>query len=184
LSSYLVLLRGINVGGKNILPMAGLREFLEGLGYSNVSTYIVSGNAILTSDESAGEIQGRLEKKLHEAFTFDSDQIKVLVLTLDQLRAVVNNKPGRFGDEPEKYHSDAVFLMGISAAEAMRAFSPKEGVDTVWPGEGVIYSQRLSARRTQSRLNTVMSSPAYKAMTIRNWSTTTKLLELLEAQPK
>jgi uncharacterized protein (DUF1697 family) len=68
----------------------------------------------------------------------------------------------------------------MDAAEAMAAFSPKEGVDTVWPGDGVIYSQRLSAKRTQSRLNRVMASPAYKSMTIRNWNTTTKLLELVE----
>ena len=68
----------------------------------------------------------------------------------------------------------------VRLLQAVPAFSPKEGVDTVWPGAGVIYSQRLSAKRTQSRLNRVMSSPAYKSMTIRNWNTTTKLLELLE----
>ena len=43
----------------------------------------------------------------------------------------------------------------------------------------MIYSQRLSALRTKSRLNRVMATPAYKSMTIRNWNTTTKLLELL-----
>jgi uncharacterized protein (DUF1697 family) len=68
--------------------------------------------------------------------------------------------------------------MGISATDAMAAFDPREGVDRVWPGDGVIYSQRLSAERTKSRLSKVASSPFYKSMTIRNWATTTKLAEL------
>jgi len=46
--------------------------------------------------------------------------------------------------------------MGIDAHEAMAVFSPRDGVDTVWPGTGVIYSQRLSARRTESRLNRIV----------------------------
>lgn len=70
--------------------------------------------------------------------------------------------------------------MGIGSARVMSAFSPREGVDVVWRGKGVIYSQRLSAQRTKSRLNKIMISPFYKSMTIRNWSTTTKLLELME----
>ena len=71
--------------------------------------------------------------------------------------------------------------MGIDAQTAMRAFDPRPGVDRVWPGDGVIYSQRLSAERTRSRLNKVMSSPSYKSMTIRNWATTMALLKLLES---
>ena len=184
MNNYVVLLRGINVGGKNKLPMAELRQFLEALGYSNASTFIASGNVLLASDKSPAQIKKEIEARLPGAFKLDSDLIAVLVLTTDELRAVVKKKPAGFGDQPAKYHSDAIFLMGIDAAEAIQAFSPKEGVDTVWPGAGVIYSQRLSAKRTQSRLNRVMSTPAYKSMTIRNWNTTTKLLELLEAHPK
>ena len=184
MSSYVVLLRGINVGGKNKLPMAELRQFLEALGYSNVSTFIASGNVLLGSDKRPAQIKSEIEAKLPGAFKLDSELIAVLVLTADELRTVVNKKPAGFGDQPAKYHSDAIFLMGIDAAEAIQAFSPKVGVDTVWPADGVIYSQRLSAKRTQSRLNRVMASPAYKSMTIRNWNTTTKLLELLEAHPK
>ena len=70
--------------------------------------------------------------------------------------------------------------MGISATEAMAAFDPREGVDRVWPGKGVIYSQRLSAQRTKSRLGKIAASPMYKSMTIRSWATTTKLAELVK----
>jgi len=179
-TSYVVLLRGINVGGKNKVPMADLRRLLEDLGYSDVSTYIASGNVLLRSDRPADEIKGRIEKALPKAFRLDSDLVAVLVLTHAQLQAVIDGKPKGFGEQPGKFHSDAIFLMGIEAAEAMQAFDPREGVDKVWPGDGVIYSQRLSAERTKSRLNKVMGSKAYKSMTIRNWATTTALLDLLE----
>ena len=179
MTSYLVLLRGINVGGKNKVPMARLRQLLEELGYSNVSTYIASGNVLLRSDRRAAEIKAEIEEALPRTFRLDSELIAVLVLSHRQLQAVIDRKPKGFGEQPELYLSDAIFLMGIGAAEAMKAFDPRPGVDAVWPGDGVIYSQRLGAERTKSRLNKVMGSKAYKSMTIRNWTTTTTLLNLL-----
>jgi uncharacterized protein (DUF1697 family) len=70
--------------------------------------------------------------------------------------------------------------MEITIDEAMKVFKPKEGVDTIWEGDMVIYSQRLSAKRTQSRLSKIVGTPVYKSMTIRNWNTTTKLLQMIE----
>jgi uncharacterized protein (DUF1697 family) len=173
-------MRGINVGGKNKLPMAGLRKCLEDLGFSNVSTYIASGNAILESDKHAGEIKDEIESALIKSFKLDSELIKVLVLSPKQLQAVIEKKPEGFGDQPDTYHSDAIFLMDIDAAQAMAVFSPREGVDKVWPGHGVIYSQRNSALRTKSRLNKIMMSPLYKSMTIRNWNTTITLYDMVK----
>jgi uncharacterized protein (DUF1697 family) len=179
MQTYLLLLRGINVGGKNKVPMSRLRQLLEELGYSGVSTYIASGNVILRSDKSPREIKAQIEAALPGTFHLDSELITVLVLTRKQLEAVIDNKPEGFGERPEKFHSDAVFLMGIDSAEAFRVFDPREGVDSVWLGDGVIYSQRLSALRTKSRLSKIMGTPAYKSMTIRSWSTTTTLLDVL-----
>lgn len=177
---YAVLIRGINVGGKNIVSMAALKKCLEKLGFSDVTTYIQSGNVILKSDKTAAQIQDMIEKALPKNFKLDSDLIKVLVLNHNQIETVIKKRPKGFGGKPDTYHSDVIFLMGIDVKKTMAVFSPKEGVDTVWPGVGVIYSQRLSAERTKSRLNKIMSSPAYKSMTIRNWNTTMKLLELME----
>jgi uncharacterized protein (DUF1697 family) len=177
---YVVLLRGINVGGKNKIPMAILKKCVEELGFSNVSTFIASGNVILESNKPVDEIKAQLEKALPESFKLDDELIKVLVLTRNQLQSVIDNKPEGFGEQPEKYHSDAIFLIGIDSAWAMPLFNPREGVDKVWPGDGVIYSQRLSSQRTKSRLSKIMATPAYKSMTIRNWSTTTKLLGILK----
>jgi uncharacterized protein (DUF1697 family) len=180
MNTYVLLIRGINVGGKNKVPMAGLREHLNNLGYSYVTTYIASGNVILKSTKSAREIKAHIEATLPKVFTLDSELIKVLVLSHDQLRSIINNKPKGFGEQPSIYHSDAIFLIDVTANQAMRVFEPREGVDAVWLGDGVIYSQRLSAQRTKSRLNKIIGTPAYKSMTIRNWNTTITLLKMLE----
>lgn len=179
MTTYLILFRGINVGGKNKIAMSGLRQFLDELGFANVATYIQSGNAIVQSKLGAKSVAKKIEKALPEAFKLDTSLIRVAVLSLADFEAMIEKRPKGFGGQPTKYHSDAIFLMDLDTAEAMTAFSPKEGVDTVWPGDGVIYSQRLSAQRTKSRLGKAMSSPHYKSMTIRSWRTTMKLLDLL-----
>ena len=97
-NTYVVLIRGINVGGKNKVPMAGLKECLEQLGFSNISTYIASGNVILESDKTADEIRSRIEGALPESFKLDDELIRVLVLTRDQLQVIIENKPEGFGE--------------------------------------------------------------------------------------
>jgi len=160
--------------------MSDLKKCLEDLGFSNVSTYIASGNVILRSDKRVEEVKAQIEGALPERFKLDNELIKVLVLTRDQFQTIIEDKPEGFGEQPETYHSDAIFLMGIHSAQAMPVFDPREGVDKVWPGEGVIYSQRLSSQRTKSRLSKIIGTPAYQSMTIRSWNTTTKLLKMLE----
>jgi uncharacterized protein (DUF1697 family) len=179
---YVALLRGINVGGRNSVPMARLRAVLAELGFSGVATYIASGNVILESEWTANETARLIEDALPREFALDGERIRVLVLSQEQLQGVVDNRPGGFGSQPDVYHSDVIFLLDIDAADAMKAFDPREGVDAVWPGDGVIYSQRLSEQRTRSRLNRIMGTPAYRSMTIRNWRTTTTLLEMLQAR--
>jgi uncharacterized protein (DUF1697 family) len=179
-TTYLALLRGINVGGKNKVPMAKLKALLEEIGLEDVSTYIASGNALFRSKLAASTIARKIEEKLTATFKLDDEMVKVLVLSHAQLKAIVDKRPKGFGDKPDTYHSDAVFLMDIDRDEAFGLFKPRDGVDQAWPGEGVVYSQRLSAERTKSRLSKIMESPLYKSMTIRSWQTTQKLLELLE----
>jgi uncharacterized protein (DUF1697 family) len=181
-STQVVLLRGVNVGGKNGVSMAGLRDCLETLGCTDPQTYLNSGNAIVETELSPAELAAALEAELPRRFRLDDKLLRVHVLAEDEFRAVVTGRPDGFGDEPDTYHSDAIFLIGLDVEEAMQVFQPREGVDAVWPGVGVVYSRRLSAQRTKSRLNKIMESPAYKSMTIRSWSTTARLAALLDAR--
>ncbi len=178
METYVVLLRGINVGGKNKVPMAELRRCLERLGFANVTTYIASGNVILDSERDPEDIRRDIEDALPRQFQLDLELVKALVLSCGQLQAIVDAKPKGFGEQPGVYLCDAIFLMDIDSEQAMAVFDPREGIDRVWPGTGVIYSERLSAERTKSRLGKIAGTPAYRCMTIRSWNTTVKLADL------
>jgi uncharacterized protein (DUF1697 family) len=107
-----------------------------------------------------------------------------VVRSLRQLRNVVEKAPAGFGEHPGTYHSDAVFLKGpLTSRQAMKVVELREGVDRAWPGAGVLYFERLSERRTQSRMGRIVGTPEYRRMTIRSWRTTTTLLGLLDATP-
>ena len=172
---FVVFIRGINVGGKSSVPMAQLRELLVANGFTNVITLLNSGNVVLESSDSAQHISERIESLLRDNFSLEPNAGGTHVLSSGQLRKAISTAPDKFGSKADMYHSDVIFLMGIDSAEAIAAFSPRDGVDTIWEGQGVIYLQRLSAERTKSRLNRVMQHPLYKSMTIRTWNTVLKI---------
>lgn len=175
---FVALLRGINVGGRNLVSMAELRDAFEAEGYRGVRTYIQSGNVLFESDSARVMLEDELETMLERRLGME---LVLVVRSLPQMRNIVRRAPKGFGDEPDVYHSDVIFLKSpLSPERAMRVVALREGVDQVWPRTGVLYFARLSARRTQSRMSSIGGTPEYQLMTIRSWSTTTKLLGLLE----
>jgi uncharacterized protein (DUF1697 family) len=174
---YVALLRGINVGGRNKIAMTDLRAAFEDDGYEAVSTYIQSGNVLFESDTPRSALEGDIERMLERRFGVP---LVVVVRSRRQLGDVVDGAPDGFGEAPDTYHSDAIFLKApLTAAKAMRVVELRDGVDQAWPGKGVLYFARLSARRPQSRLGRIVGTPEYQLMTIRSWTTTTKLRALL-----
>ena len=177
-SNYVALLRGINVGGKNIVRMADLRDAFEDAGYAAVSTYIQSGNVLFESDGPPAALERDIETVLDSAFGLS---LVVVVRSHRQLRNVVDRAPDGFGTAPDVHHSDVIFLKTpLSSHQALRAVDLRDGVDQAWPGTGVLYFSRLSERLSQSRMSRIASTPQYQSMTIRNWRTTTRLLSLLD----
>lgn len=175
---YAALLRGINVGGRNPVAMADLRAAFEAAGYTAVSTYIQSGNVLFESDAHSDSLEDDIEAELERRLGIP---LVIVVRSHRQLRNIVDKAPNGFGDLPDTYHSDVIFLKHpLSSRQAMRVVELREGVDQAWPGTGVIYFARLSARRTASRMGRIVGTPEYRQMTIRSWNTTTKLLGLLE----
>lgn len=182
MQTFVLLIRGINVGGKNKVPMADLRALLaEDCGCEDVRTYINSGNAIVRSDLAADDLERSIERALPKRCSLDVELVKIHALTKRQFRSVIAKKPNGFGEQPDTYHSDAIFLMGdLTPKQAMPVFTPREGVDEVWPGTGVVYSQRVSAQRTKSRLGKIVGTEPYQSMTIRSWKTVEKLGAMLD----
>lgn len=175
---YTALLRGINVGGRNKVAMADLREAFEAGGYTSVSTYIQTGNLLFESDAPRDTLEGDVEAMLERRFGFP---LVVVVRSHAELRGIVEEAPEGFGQQPSTFHSDVIFLKpSLSSDQAMDVVHRRDGVDQAWPGRGVLYFARLSERRSQSRMSRIVGTPEYQSMTIRNWSTTTRLLGLLD----
>lgn len=176
---HVVLLRGINVGGRNKVLMSDLRAAFESAGFESVSTYIQSGNVLLTTDVAQDGLESEIEVMLELRFGLP---LVVVVRSHEQIRAVVQDAPHGFGTEPDTYYSDTIFLKApLTTDQVMDVVRLRDGVDAVWPGHGVVYFRRLGARRTESRMSAIVGRPEYKQMTIRSWSTTTRLLALLDA---
>jgi uncharacterized protein (DUF1697 family) len=180
---YLALLRGINVGGKNVIKMTDLKACFEEMGFAEVATYIQSGNVLFAASvKGEAKLSATIEKALSKRFGYES---RVIVVSHEQLERAVKRAPKGFGREPGKYRYDVIFLREpMSASEAMKSVSTKDGVDQAWKGDGVLYFSRLIERATQSHLSRIVGLPVYQEMTIRNWNTTTKLLALMEARAK
>jgi uncharacterized protein (DUF1697 family) len=134
MASHVALLRGINVGGRNKVPMAELREVVASLGYTGVTTYIQSGNVLFTTSESdTGKLASALEAAITDAFGLWAS---VVVLTRDDLARILDINP--YPDEPRPQFVHVVFLNAeppadlvdkIKAAES--AAAAKGGRDTV-----------------------------------------------------
>lgn len=176
--SYVALLRGVNVGGKNLIKMPALAACFEANGFANVATYIQSGNVLFDPPEPAAASASRIEAMLGEAFALYA---RVVVRSHRQMRAIVDRAPDGFGAEPARYRYDVIFVKEPLTARAAMAHVPTNpAVDRANAGTGVLYFARLTSKATQSRLNKIISSPIYPSITIRNWNTTTKLLALLD----
>jgi uncharacterized protein (DUF1697 family) len=176
---YLALLRGINVGGNNLISMAGLRRCIEDCGLKNVTTYIQSGNVLF---ESAAQDIARLAGKIESALSAQFGYTALIVLLPEhQLSAVVDGAPDQFGADPATYRYDVIFLRPpYRARDVLPTVKLKEGVDEAFANDHAIYCRRLISKATQSHLPKLISHPAYKSMTIRNWNTTSKLHQLIK----
>jgi uncharacterized protein (DUF1697 family) len=182
---YLALLRGINVGGNNLIRMPELRASFERAGFKNVTTYIQSGNILL---ESKLKNPAMLSSMIEEAVAREFGCITLaVVVSQKQLESIVMKAPLNFGADPVQYRYDVIFMKPpLRAREVLPTISMKAGVDEAFESNGVLYFTRLTKRATQSHLPKLVSMPAYKSMTIRNWNTTSKLhrLMMLESEPE
>ena len=176
--TYVALLRGINVGGRNVIRMADLRSCFEAEGFRDVITYIQSGNVIFGApDSTPGALTMRIEEMLASAFDY---QARVALRSREQMEAVVAGAPAGFGSRPERHRYDAIFLRpSLTATAAMNEVLVRPGVDEAWAGDGVLYFSRLINQASRSYLSRLVSMPIYQEMTIRNWNTTTRLLQLM-----
>jgi uncharacterized protein (DUF1697 family) len=176
---YVALLRGINVGGNNIIKMTELKKIFEEIGFSDVITYIQTGNVIFKDTEK--NKPKLIEKIEHKLFEKLKNKINMVILTVSEMKEVINKKQKNFGEDNEKYKYNVIFLLEpLTADEAIKEFDPREGVDTIYKGKNVLYFMYLIEKRTKSRISKIVESKIYQKLTIRNLNTTEKLFELMK----
>jgi len=188
MASHVALLRGINVGGRNKVPMADLREVVTSLGHTGVSTYIQTGNVLFsTAETDNATLAAALESAIEDRFGIWSS---VVVLTRDELAQVLAANP--YPDEPNPRMVHVVFLNGeppgdlltrLSAAES--AMAAKGSRDTVQAAGQALFLHTPGGFGTSELAQTVfkiITPPAKStkhglAATARNLATATTLLD-------
>ncbi|MDE0446507.1 MAG: DUF1697 domain-containing protein [Spirochaetaceae bacterium] len=176
---YLALLRGINVGGNNIIAKNDLRRCFEDLGFTNVRTYIQSGNIVFRA--RSGEKQqltARVEAGLSERFSYAA---RAVVLSYADYRALLDAAPPAWGEDPAYRHNALFTLAGTTPADVLASIPPvKEELETVAAGPGVVFWSADKKRVTRSAFVKLPAHPIYQQVTIRNHNTVRRLATLLE----
>jgi uncharacterized protein (DUF1697 family) len=177
--TYVALFRGINVGGRQIVRMADLKELHQAPGFQKVVTSIQSGNVVFTSDDAdAAALSKRIEEAFAQRFGFRSS---VMVRTVGQLDEIIKNNP--FRDQPEKEPKWVLvlFLANYPASTAeedlRRAYSGPEEFHLIGQEMFIYYPEGMG----RSKLTTaLLEKKLQTAGTGRNWNTTLKLRELMK----
>jgi uncharacterized protein (DUF1697 family) len=177
MTRQVALLRGINVGAHNRMAMAQLRELTESLGYEDVRTHLQSGNLLYRGDATPPQAAEDIERAIGERLGM---RVRVLVRTVDELRAVVDANP-LAGVATDPARQIVLFLSTAPDPERLRGIDPHAyeperfhagGREIhLWCANGV-YGSQLTQVLTEKRLGVTV--------TARNWNTVTRLLTLAD----
>ncbi len=175
---YIVLLRGINVSGKNRIAMKELKKALEDNGYSNVITYLNSGNVILDSDREKGFVSDDIVDLLRSRFGLD---IPIYVTDPSKLEEILENAPDWWGTEDKGIYDDLIFIIPPAGFEDLYGAvgEPTENIDRIQGYDNVVFwSFDLSNHQKSNWWKKTASTDIKDQITIRTANTMRKVLEL------
>lgn len=179
---FVVLLRGVNVGGKNRVPKAEFQAVLESLGFRDVVVYINSGNAVFSSDTppDAAAVQTALEK--HFGFP-----VPTLITPGEKFARIAAAIPPDWTNDPPKpdkssQKSDVLFLFDeVNSPDILEKIGYKPEVETMLYVDGAVLTNITRANQSRGSLLKLMGTGLYRQITIRNITTTSKLAELVKS---
>ncbi len=178
LITYVALLRGINVGGNNIVKMADLKLCFETLGYQKVKTFINSGNIIFQSaDNASGEIVKKIEAGISKHFKIN---LRVVVKDLKQITTVCKAIPANLQNNTEQ-KTDVLFLWDeVDSPKVLLEIIINPKVDKLTYVKGAVIWNVNRKDCNQSKMIKFISTRVYKHMTARNINTTRKIFEIMK----
>ncbi|MCB9309148.1 MAG: DUF1697 domain-containing protein [Lewinellaceae bacterium] len=164
---YVVLLRGINVGGKRIIKMDALRAMMDDLNFKNVKTYIQSGNIIFESDETdLQKITKTIETTLKDTFGFD---VHVLVIESTRFHQMVDGNPYYSSTVDIKKLHGTIVEGNIENPNLLNDIETKG--DEYVIGNGILYIQCAGDYHTSPLSNNILEKKLKLTCTTRNWKT-------------
>jgi len=166
MTRLIALLRAVNVGGTGKLPMQDLKAMCEALGFTNVRTYIASGNVVLDTDGSPEAAQKGIEQCLER---YAGKPVGVLIRTADEMAAVLANNP--FPDRPPN-RIVAIFLEHVPPPDALKTVSG-QNEEELRTGLREIY-----VHYGDGMADSKLKIPAAKAGTARNMNTVAHLAKM------
>ncbi len=173
---YVALLRGINVGGNNKVEMVRLKKVFENLGYSEVKTYINSGNIIFTTLEAHNLLTKKVETAIEKEFKLN---VKVVIKSLPEVRTIENVIPKTWTNGGDS-KTDVLFLWDeVNKKETLNDLKIKPEIDHVKYVDGAIIWNVDRKNITRSGLLKIVGTDFYKKVTIRNVNTLRKLKTLM-----
>ena len=128
---YIALLRGINISGKNKVPMAELKQGFEKLNFKDVKSYLNSGNVIFSSDEADTiKFTTQIEEMIKNQFNLD---IPVFVISQENLEDILYHAPDWWGDESKKFYDNLIFILPPATFEDLlcEIGNPKVGLEKI-----------------------------------------------------
>lgn len=174
MKTYIILLRGINVSGKNKLPMADLRELLNDLKFENVQTYIQSGNVILDSEESKTRVCSLIKEGISSKFGYD---VPVIARTVKEWENVVENYPFPI-DNPKI----VAFVFLDKTSEFSEIEIKNIGDDKFKIDKDMVYFYCPNGFGKSKITNNLFENKLKVTATTRNYNTTIKLLDLAKGK--
>lgn len=175
---FVALLRGVNVGGNNMISMSSLKQSFETLGFTDVVTYINSGNIIFKSKEAdARKLEQKIEKMLARDYELDS---KVVLRSLSEMEHIVKSLP-RTWTADSKWRYNVIFLRHtIDSEKILAELEVKKDIEAVEYCPGALFWSAQVSELTRTNMVKLSSRRMYQDMTVRNVNTTRKLHELMK----
>jgi uncharacterized protein (DUF1697 family) len=178
LAKYVALLRGVNVGGKNLLPMKDLAQIFIEAGCADVRTYIQSGNVIFRAAGSVlEELPGRVMQRITERFGY---RTPIILRTVDQVDKAIRNNPFAKAGAPGNTLC-VLFLEDLPSAERVRNLDPaRSPPDAFFVAGREIYLHFPNGMARSKLTNAYFDSKLATTSTARNWNTVLKLFDLVK----